>query len=142
MDIKKDITYFRKVDDFKHLDLVTKEAKTITIFGGGFLGSELACALGHRAKATGMEVYDFLSFVPTPPASAHAQFRCTCSTTSHEAAHAQLHMQHLNVPLQVVQVFQEPGNMGKVLPDYLSEWTTEKVCRIFLTTVSLIIQSN
>ena len=41
-------------------------------------------------------------------------------------------MQHLNVPLQVVQVFQEPGNMGKVLPDYLSEWTTEKVCRIFL----------
>merc|ERR1719233_2090746 len=29
--------------------------------------------------------------------------------------------------LEVVQAFQEEGNMGKVLPDYLSQWTTDKV---------------
>jgi len=27
----------------------------------------------------------------------------------------------------VIQAFQEDGNMGKVLPDYLSQWTTDKV---------------
>jgi len=81
-EISKKITLFRKVEDFKHLEAVTREAKSITIFGGGFLGSELACALGHRGRRTQMEV---------------------------------------------VQAYQEPGNMGKVLPDYLSDWTTEKV---------------
>ena len=58
--------------------------RSITVFGGGFLGSELACALGHRGRSPGSE-------------------------------------------LEVIQAFQENGNMGKVLPDYLSEWTTEKV---------------
>jgi len=29
--------------------------------------------------------------------------------------------------VEVTQAYQEGGNMGKVLPDYLSEWTTEKV---------------
>ena len=28
--------------------------------------------------------------------------------------------------MEVTQAYQEGGNMGKVLPDYLSEWTTEK----------------
>ena len=28
---------------------------------------------------------------------------------------------------EVIQAYQEAGNMGKVLPDYLSEWTTDKV---------------
>ena len=45
------------------------------------MGSELACALGHRGKQG---------------------------------------------DLKVTQVFQEDGNMGKVLPNYLSEWTTDK----------------
>merc|ERR1712025_1348571 len=58
--------------------------KSITVFGGGFLGSELACALGHRGRSPGSE-------------------------------------------LEVIQAYQENGNMGKVLPDYLSEWTTERV---------------
>lgn len=81
-ELKDKITLFRKIDDFRHLDEVTKTAKSITIFGGGFLGSELACALGNRGKKNEMEV---------------------------------------------TQAFQEPGNMGKVLPEYLSEWTTDKV---------------
>lgn len=28
---------------------------------------------------------------------------------------------------KVSQIFKESGNMGKVLPEYLSEWTTKKV---------------
>ena len=56
--------------------------RSITIFGGGFLGSELAVALGNRGRKSDFEV---------------------------------------------IQAYQEAGNMGKVLPDYLSEWTTDKV---------------
>lgn len=29
--------------------------------------------------------------------------------------------------VNVVQVFPEDGNMGRVLPKYLTEWTTSKV---------------
>ena len=61
---------------------MTFHLRSITIFGGGFLGSELAVALGNRGRKSGLEV---------------------------------------------IQVYQEAGNMGKVLPDYLSEWTTDKV---------------
>lgn len=82
-DLKKHVTLFRKIEDFQKLDDITNKIKSITIFGGGFLGSELACALGNRGRATGK--------------------------------------------LEVVQAYQETGNMGKVLPDYLSEWTTDKV---------------
>ncbi|XP_066571091.1 apoptosis-inducing factor 1, mitochondrial isoform X2 [Amia ocellicauda] len=83
-DVKKRTTLFRKIDDFKSLEKISREAKSITIIGGGFLGSELACALGRRAKDSSLEVN---------------------------------------------QMFPERGNMGKVLPEYLSNWTTEKVRR-------------
>lgn len=36
--------------DFKDLDDAIKEAKSVAVVGGGFLGSELACALGHRGS--------------------------------------------------------------------------------------------
>lgn len=46
------ITTFRRVDDFRYLEQLTaKGEKHIAIVGGGFLGSELACALAHRAKS-------------------------------------------------------------------------------------------
>lgn len=64
------------------MDEVARRVKSIAIVGGGFLGSELACALGRRGRDTGLEV---------------------------------------------TQIFPESGNMGKVLPQYLSNWTTEKV---------------
>ncbi|XP_062341214.1 apoptosis-inducing factor 1, mitochondrial isoform X2 [Osmerus eperlanus] len=81
-EVTKRTTLFRKVDDFKALEKVSREIKSITIIGGGFLGSELACALGRRSSEDGLEV---------------------------------------------VQMYPEKGNMGKVLPEYLSNWTTEKV---------------
>ncbi|XP_041807952.1 apoptosis-inducing factor 1, mitochondrial isoform X2 [Chelmon rostratus] len=75
-------TLFRKIEDFRSLDKVSRNIKSITIIGGGFLGSELACALGRRSNESGLEV---------------------------------------------IQMYPEKGNMGKVLPEYLSNWTTEKV---------------
>ncbi|XP_042893646.1 apoptosis-inducing factor 1, mitochondrial-like isoform X2 [Penaeus japonicus] len=81
-DVKKKVTLFRGIQDFQTLHSVASEGKHITIIGGGFLGSELACALGHKAKTSNGKV---------------------------------------------TQVYPESGNMGKVLPEYLSKWTTEKV---------------
>lgn len=81
-EVTKRTTLFRKIEDFRSLEKITREVKSITIIGGGFLGSELACAMGRRSADLGIEV---------------------------------------------IQMFPEKGNMGKVLPEYLSNWTTEKV---------------
>ncbi|XP_064608308.1 apoptosis-inducing factor 1, mitochondrial-like [Liolophura sinensis] len=81
-DVQQRTTLFRKVEDFRRLDEVTQNAKSVAIIGGGFLGSELACALGKKGRDKGMKVY---------------------------------------------QIFPEKGNMGRVLPDYLCKWTTNKV---------------
>ncbi|KAJ7995885.1 hypothetical protein DPEC_G00231350 [Dallia pectoralis] len=81
-EVTKRTTLFRKVEDFKALNKVSRDTKSITIIGGGFMGSELACALGRRSADSDLEV---------------------------------------------IQMFPEKGNMGKVLPEYLSNWTTAKV---------------
>ncbi|MPC11528.1 Apoptosis-inducing factor 1, mitochondrial [Portunus trituberculatus] len=81
-DILKNVTLFRTIADYQRLNEVAQQGKHITIIGGGFLGSEIACALGHKSKST---------------------------------------------KGSVTQVYPESGNMGKVLPEYLSKWTTEKV---------------
>lgn len=81
-DVKEKVTLFRNVNDFHKLDGIIQNSKSVTILGGGFLGSELACAFGQRSKLGEIEVY---------------------------------------------QAYQENGNMAKVLPEYLSEWTTSKV---------------
>uniref|UniRef100_A0A672QDI1 Apoptosis-inducing factor 1, mitochondrial n=1 Tax=Sinocyclocheilus grahami TaxID=75366 RepID=A0A672QDI1_SINGR len=81
-EVTKRTTLFRKIEDLRSLETISREVKSITIIGGGFLGSELACALGRRSTDLGLEV---------------------------------------------IQMFPEKGNMGKVLPEYLSNWTTEKV---------------
>ncbi|KAM9846317.1 apoptosis-inducing factor 1, mitochondrial isoform 2-T2 [Aulostomus maculatus] len=90
-EVMKRTTLFRKIEDFKALDKVSRNIQSITIVGGGFLGSELACALGRRSNESSLEV---------------------------------------------IQMFPEKGNMGKVLPEYLSNWTTEKVKREGVKVVS------
>lgn len=35
---------------------MTDNAKSVIVIGGGFLGSELACALGRKSKSNGMKV--------------------------------------------------------------------------------------
>ncbi|XP_014772440.1 apoptosis-inducing factor 1, mitochondrial [Octopus bimaculoides] len=81
-DVAEKTTLFRNIDDFRSLDKHLEEAKSVAIIGGGFLGSELACALGKKSKSNDLKVY---------------------------------------------QLFPESGNMGKVLPEYLSLWTTSMV---------------
>ncbi|KAF2355994.1 Mitochondrial apoptosis-inducing factor C-terminal domain [Trinorchestia longiramus] len=81
-DVVEKTTLFRGVADYRRLEKVVSQGKHVTIVGGGFLGSELACAIGHKSKKTGGSVS---------------------------------------------QVFPESGNMGKVLPEYLCRWTTNKV---------------
>nr|XP_060612322.1 apoptosis-inducing factor 1, mitochondrial isoform X1 [Anolis sagrei ordinatus] len=81
-EVQEKLTLFRKIEDFRSLEKISREVQSITIIGGGFLGSELACALGRKAQSRGLEV---------------------------------------------IQMFPENGNMGKVLPEYLSNWTTNKV---------------
>ncbi|XP_066287173.1 apoptosis-inducing factor 1, mitochondrial-like isoform X14 [Branchiostoma lanceolatum] len=81
-EVKDRVTLFRGIKDFKRLDEVSKNASSIVVVGGGFLGSELTCALGKRSRDSS---------------------------------------------LKVIQMFPEQGNMGKVLPEYLSQWTTAKV---------------
>lgn len=81
-ELKSKVTLFRTVADYRKLDRLVRSLDSVAIIGGGFLGSELACALGSKGKKIGMEVS---------------------------------------------QIYHESGNMGKVLPTYLSEWTTKKV---------------
>lgn len=104
-DVLNKVTLFRNINDFKHLDEVTQTAKSVAIIGGGFLGSELACALGKRGKESGAKVTQF---------------------------------------------FPEAGNMGRVLPEYLSKWTMNKVRSegvdvipgVFLKSASYNTESN
>lgn len=79
--IDEKITFYRNVFDFEDLLERVDQIKSLAIVGGGFLGSELACALARK----------------TPK------------------------------EFKVYQIFGESGNMGKILPEYLSFWTTNKV---------------
>ncbi|KAK2911145.1 hypothetical protein Q8A67_003278 [Cirrhinus molitorella] len=96
-EVTKRTTLFRKIEDFRSLEKISREVKSITIIGGGFLGSELACALGRRTTDLGLEV---------------------------------------------IQMFPEKGNMGKVLPEYLSNWTTEKVRREGVNVITDALVKN
>ncbi|XP_065083476.1 putative apoptosis-inducing factor 1, mitochondrial isoform X2 [Ochlerotatus camptorhynchus] len=82
--VKERITMFKAVSDFEELGEKLSEGSKVAIIGGGFLGSELSCAL---AKCS--EIRD--------------------------------------KKLEVYQLFHEEGNMGKILPEYLSQWTTDRV---------------
>jgi len=49
-DVKDRVTLFRGILDFQELNEVASKAKSIVVIGGGFLGSELVCALGKKSK--------------------------------------------------------------------------------------------
>lgn len=80
--VQKKVSVFKTIDDFQNLKEIIDKSNSVAIIGGGFLGSELACAL--------------------------AKYRDVKNLTVH-------------------QIFHENGNMGKILPEYLSQWSTERV---------------
>lgn len=49
-----------QIGDFRTLEKISREVKSITIIGGGFLGSELACALGRKGEYWGVTLIFFL----------------------------------------------------------------------------------
>ena len=49
-EVKEEVTLFRGLTDFWKLDQISKKPGDIAIVGSGFLGAELAYALGERAK--------------------------------------------------------------------------------------------
>jgi programmed cell death 8 (apoptosis-inducing factor) len=85
-EIKQRVVYFRTADDFLRLDEIAGSAKSILVIGGGFLGSELTCALVNR----------------NPDEKNHKDQK-------------------------IYQIYPEAGNLGKVLPHYLSEWVSQKL---------------
>jgi programmed cell death 8 (apoptosis-inducing factor) len=85
-EVKEKVLYFRTADDFLRLDEVAETAKSLLVIGGGFLGSELTCALINR----------------DPDEKIHKDQK-------------------------VYQIYPETGNLGKILPQYLSEYVSKKL---------------
>jgi len=85
-EVKDRIVYFKTADDFLRLEEIARTAKSIVVIGGGFLGSELTCALASQ-KADKNAPQDQI----------------------------------------IYQTYPESGNLGKILPQYLSEWISKKV---------------
>uniref|UniRef100_A0A182Y019 FAD/NAD(P)-binding domain-containing protein n=1 Tax=Anopheles stephensi TaxID=30069 RepID=A0A182Y019_ANOST len=83
-DVRERVTLFKSVQDFEQLSARLEDGSRVAIIGGGFLGSELACALSKSEQTRKKKV-------------------------------------------EVFQLFHEAGNMAKVLPEYLSSWTTERL---------------
>lgn len=52
-ELKEKITLFRTIYDFEDLEEICNEAETVVVVGGGFLGSEISCALARYGKFFG-----------------------------------------------------------------------------------------
>jgi len=50
--LKENVTLFRNLNDFWKLEELTKTGGDVVVVGSGFLGTELAYALGDRTKET------------------------------------------------------------------------------------------
>ncbi|EPB72563.1 pyridine nucleotide-disulfide oxidoreductase [Ancylostoma ceylanicum] len=79
-EVKEKVLYLRGVDDYRKLASICDSSKSVTIVGGGFLGSELAYSIRRK-----------------------------------------------NENVVVNQVIAESGNLGGVLPEYLSKKATESL---------------
>jgi len=64
-----------QASDFLELDAITNNVKSITVIGGGFLGSEIACALGNKGEfSAGLQ--NSLIFIDLLNVSSHEEFLC------------------------------------------------------------------
>lgn len=55
-DVQDRVILFRSLNDFKKLNELLFKCKSITIIGGGLLGSELACSLSDKSRRTKLNV--------------------------------------------------------------------------------------
>ncbi|VDK88034.1 unnamed protein product [Litomosoides sigmodontis] len=55
-EVKRKVTSFRTIDDFRKLDEAVRKSKSITIIGGSLLGSELANSLNRRFGKQGLQI--------------------------------------------------------------------------------------
>ncbi|VDO67740.1 unnamed protein product, partial [Onchocerca flexuosa] len=55
-EVKRKVTLFRTIEDFRKLDEVARKSESITIIGGSFLGSELANSLNRRFGKQGLQI--------------------------------------------------------------------------------------
>ena len=108
-----------QIKDFQELEKATSGAKSVTVIGGGFLGSELACALGHKGERTGLRLLEWVASFTHLTKHLHG--------TSQNPSIVFFFFSGKGSGMSVTQIFPEDGNMGKVLPRYLSDWTTGKV---------------
>ncbi|RKP38656.1 hypothetical protein BJ085DRAFT_22620 [Dimargaris cristalligena] len=92
---------FRTLADYEALEKESRVARQIVVIGGGFLGSELACTLAQRTSS------------PSPP--------LTTTTGASPSGPGKPHR------LQVTQVLSGSTVLNRVLPRYLSRWTTEQI---------------
>ena len=54
--LRDKVTLFRRLDDYFKLANIARKSESIAIIGGGFLGSELACALAAWSQQPKLEV--------------------------------------------------------------------------------------
>lgn len=54
--ITEKVILYRNIHDFEYLYETVKDSDSIAIVGGGFLGSELACALSRKGKIVSTQV--------------------------------------------------------------------------------------
>ena len=54
--LRDKVTLFRRLDDYFKLAEIARTVESVVVVGGGFLGSELACALAAWAPQPNLEV--------------------------------------------------------------------------------------
>ena len=91
----------------------------MTIIGGGFLGSELACSLAHRATENGKKGMPNGKITQLTPETGKESYLISF----------------------LLKFLVLTGNISKVLPEYLSKWATERVRDGNISNFSFIKQN-
>lgn len=124
--VKERVSLFKTVDDYSSLKKHVDQSKSVAIIGGGFLGSELAFALIKYGKITFERIF-FFSFLKNRKSHKKLNFLIHFFFCFLDQISSIGEFSGESKKLQVHQVFHEKGNMGKILPEFLCKWTTERV---------------
>lgn len=56
-EVEERVRLFRNIYDFEDVYEGLEDSKSVAIIGGGFLGSELACAMARKSKKNKKTIY-------------------------------------------------------------------------------------